>query len=110
MSYQNIVTAISASLQEQHISGGLTADEIAVEIIERQACMPDYLRFPIRLLTLMFDWFGLLSGGRRFQSKGAPARLAQLNSWKYSSVGACRNFVRFYESLFLLIALQEDAA
>lgn len=110
MSYQKIIVAISESLQAQHVDGGMPAEAIAAEIVARQACIPDYLRLPMRVATLVFDWFGILSGGRRFQSKPLASRTAQLNSWKNSSIGACRNFVRFYESLFLLIALQEDTA
>ena len=110
MSYRNIIVAISESLQDQHVEGDMAAEDIAAEIIARQACIPDYLRFPMRVATVVFDWFGVLSGGRRFQSKSLVSRAAQLNSWKHSSIGACRNFVRFYESLFLLIALQEGTA
>jgi hypothetical protein len=110
VSYQSIVVAISAGLQNQHRTENADINLIATEIIGQHSRMPDYLRLPIQLATILFDWVGLLSGGMRFQRKPPAAQEAQLKSWKYSSVGACRNFVRFYESLFLLIALQEDAA
>jgi hypothetical protein len=105
---RRIVTAISASLQLQHLSGGMEADEIATEILGRRACMPDYLRLPMWVATLVFDLSGVLSGGRMFHAKSDEAQIAQLQSWKTSRIGACRNFVRFYESLFLLIVLQEE--
>ena len=108
MSQRRIVAAISASLQLRHLSGGMEADDIATEILGRRACMPDYLRLPMWVLTLMFDLAGFLSGGRRFHRQDAAGRSKQLNSWKQSSLGVCRNFVRFYESLFLLIVLQEE--
>jgi hypothetical protein len=110
VSYQSIVIAISAGLKDQHGTENADIGQIATEIIGQHGRMPDYLRLPVKLATIFFDWSGLLSGGVRFQSKKPAAQQAQLNSWKYSSLGACRNFVRFYESLFLLIALQEDAA
>ena len=108
MRYQSIVTAISCGLQNQHAIGGADVDSIAAEILGQQGRMPDYLRFPIRMATWLFDCFGIMSGGRRFQSKSAEAQAAQISRWKGSSLGACRNFIRFYESLFLLIALQEE--
>ena len=108
MSHRGIVVAISAGLQHQHFDGGMRAEDIAAEILGRQAEMPDYLRFPMRVATRVFDVAGVFSGGQRFQEKDGPARAKQLSKWKYSRIGACRNFVRFYESLFFLIALQED--
>jgi hypothetical protein len=110
MSQRQIVAAISVGLQQQHPGGSMEADDIATEILGCLACMPDYLRLPMWAATLVFDVSGLFSGGCRFHAKDAAGRAAQLNSWKHSSVGACRNFIRFYESLFLLIALQEDVS
>ena len=110
VSYRRIVVAISAGLQRQHAVGAVDADSIAAEIIGQQGCMPDYLRLPLRVATRLFDWSGILSGGKRFQAKGEAAQLVQLERWKHSRLGACRNFIRFYESLFLLIALQEKGA
>jgi len=110
VSYQSIVIAISAGLQNQHGTARTDTEVIATEIIDQHGRMPDYLRMPIKLATILFDWSGVLSGGARFRRKNPAAQQAQLESWKYSRLGACRNFVRFYESLFLLIALEEDAA
>jgi len=108
MSHRGIVVAISAALQHQHFDGGMRAEDVAAEILGRQEAMPDYLRAPMWVATLLFDAAGIFSGGRRFQEKDGPARANQLRKWKHSSLGACRNFVRFYESLFFLIVLQED--
>ena len=107
MSQRRIVAAISASLQLQHHHGNLEADAIATEILGRRACMPDYLRLPMWVATLAFDLSGVFTGGR-FHGKNEAGRAAQINSWRKSSIGACRNFIRFYESLFLLIVLQEE--
>ena len=108
MSHRGIVVAISAGLQQQHLDGGLRAEDIAAEMLARRAAMPDYLRFPMWAATVLFDVVGVFSGGRRFQEKDTEGRVRQLHKWKHSSIGSCRNFVRFYESLFFLIALQDD--
>ena len=39
--------------------------------------MPDYLRFPMRLLTRIFDYWGLVVAGKRFQNLD-PAAQARL--------------------------------
>jgi hypothetical protein len=110
VSYQSIVVAISAGLQSQHGVADSDAEAIAADIIGQHGRMPDYLRLPLLLATYGFDLAGLFSGGARFQHKDPAAKLAQLERWKYSGLGSCRNFVRFYESLFLLSALQEDVS
>ena len=108
MSYHRIVVAITAGLQSQHGVTGGDAVAIAADIVGQHGRMPDYLRLPMLISTYVFDLAGLFSGGARFQHKDAVAQQAQLEQWKFSRLGSCRNFVRFYESLFLLIALQEN--
>ena len=110
MSYRHIIAAITAGLQCQHAIDTADVAVIAAEIIDQQGRIPDYLRLPIKMLTLLFNWSGILSGGKCFTAKDVAAQMAQLERWKYSRIGACRNFVRFYDSLFLLIALQEERA
>jgi hypothetical protein len=112
MSYQNIIISISDTFSFQHLEGsGMESPNsrtIATEIIACQRNMPDYLRLPIRLMTWLFDWSAVLGSGRRFHKLDQAKKLEKLQSWRRSGVGSCRNFVRFYESLFFLIALQED--
>ena len=115
MSYSNIVNAISETLGSQHLGAAgwpthndaPTAAAVTSAIVEAQQLMPDYLRMPMRVLTLLFDCTGILRGGRLFRALPLDARQAQLAAWRDSRIGLCRNFVRFYESLFLLIVLQE---
>ena len=112
MSYINIIVAISDTFGCQHLEGTSIVspgnETIAAEIIACQCNMPDYMRMPIRLLTWLFDWSGFISNGRRFQKLDQAKKLAQIDAWRHSRVGLCRNFIRFYESLFFLITLQED--
>jgi hypothetical protein len=110
VSYRQIVLAISVGLQGLHAIDAADTGVIAAEIIDQQGRIPDYLRLPLHTVTIIFDWSGILSGGRRFQAKDTAGKIAQLEHWKYSRIGFCRNFIRFYDSLFLLIALQEEHA
>lgn len=112
MSYPKIIAAISDELRLRYeISGQPLAqpDEIAGRILASQTAMPDFLRLPMRALTWTFDFWGLIASGVRFRNMPAELRSQQLDSWKASRFDVCRSFVRFYESLFLLIVLDEDA-
>lgn len=112
MSYSKIVVAISDVLEKEYLHDAGVAipatDVIAGEIIGAQHRMPDYLRAPMYVMTFGFDMLGLLRGGRRFQNLDHDRRLVCIDAWRNSRLGVLRSFVRFYESLFLLIALQED--
>ena len=112
MSYPRIIAAISTELQRRYAGGDKNSVKetgVVSEIIERQNSMPDYLRFPMRALTRIFDYWGLVVSGKRFQNLDPAAQARLFDAWKKSRFNVCRNFVRFYESLYLLIVLQEDA-
>jgi hypothetical protein len=68
-------------------------------VLDQQGRMPDYLRWPMRCLTLAFDWWGVFRGGGRFHRLSPAARRRQLAEWRAARLGFCRDFVRFYESL-----------
>jgi hypothetical protein len=61
--------------------------------------MPDFLRFPIACLTLIFDLVGIAYGGSPFHRLPHSVRWRQIESWKNSPIGFCRDLIRFYESL-----------
>jgi len=114
MSYKAIISAIASCINEQHLSKGAATDAgpdlelLTDEIIAQQRRMPDYLPFPIAVLTWLFEFSGILFTLQRFSRQSSDARAKQLLAWKNSPIGVCRNFVRFYESLFLLVALDDD--
>jgi hypothetical protein len=121
MSYQRIVTAICEELQRRNAAalGRLAVSDddlgasdmagVALEIIERQQQMPDYLRLPMHALTRAFDYWTFVRTGTRFQNLPREQRAEHLSAWKQSGLEACRSFVRFYESLFYLIVLREES-
>lgn len=113
MSHQKIVAAIGAELRRRYAdaippSTG-DADDVTSEMLECEQLMPDFLRPPMRWLTRIFNVWGIVSGGKRFQNLDAEGQAAQLDAWRNSRFELCRNFVRFYESLFLLVVMQEKA-
>jgi hypothetical protein len=111
MSQRQVISAIAAELDRRH--GGLGErfargmDEVTDEIIRCQKIMPDYLHAPMWILTQVFDLAGLPRVGSRFRKLQPEEQTDQVTAWKNSRLEICRNFVRFYESLYLLIVMQE---
>ena len=77
-------------------------NDIVCFVLEQHSRMPDYLQFPILLLTLIFDIVGLFFSGSLFHSRPHTVRLNQITAWKNSPISLCRDFIRFYESLVVL--------
>lgn len=71
-------------------------------VIEQQNRMPDYLRLPLLILTLIFDIWGLLRTGSLFHSQSPSGRQQLIQAWKNSPFQICRDLMRFYESLVVL--------
>lgn len=71
-------------------------------VIEQQNRMPDYLRLPLLILTLIFDMGGFLRTGSLFHTQSPSVRQLQIESWKNSPWQICRDVIRFYESLVVL--------
>jgi len=83
-------------------SGG-TGKNAAVEFVLRQhASMPDYLRFPLAALALVFDCSGLALGGQLFHRQGIHSRRAIREAWKCSPLAPARDLIKFFDSLALL--------
>jgi hypothetical protein len=72
--------------------GGPARD--AIEFVEEQLRkMPWFLRVPILALTVLF---GLA------RPSSPERRKLQLESWRTSRIGPCRDLIRFYTSLSVL--------
>lgn len=68
-------------------------------VIDQHARTPDYMRLPLRLITLIFDAWPLPTCGRPFHQLPAENRIRQIERWRASRIGAKRDFVRYYEGL-----------
>ncbi len=79
----------------------LHTGRVAQFVLEQHARMPDYLRTPLRLLTLAFDMSALPFRGRSFHRLAHSRRWQQILKWKASAIGVRRDLVRFYESLII---------
>lgn len=68
-------------------------------VLDQHARMPDYLRHPFFVLTLIFNLAGFVHGGSLFHRMDRACRQRQIESWRNSKIGVLRDFVRFHESL-----------
>jgi choline dehydrogenase-like flavoprotein len=102
-----VYTSIEASGTER---GGRGRNEVVEFVLRQHAAMPDYLRLPLAGLTIVFDFSGLLIGGRLFHRQEIHSRRALCEVWRCCPIGPCRDLVRFYDSLALLVWLSEQDA
>ena len=71
--------------------------------------MTDYLRTPLKTMTLGFDFLGLLGNGKCFHRLSPAARRRQIEAWKNSSTGFKRDLIRYYESLTTLALYSRES-
>ena len=75
-------------------------ERVAMFVHDQQARMPDYLRFPVVLLTFLFDVWPLLQGrDRPYHCQPLAVRRQQMETWKRSRLAICRNLMKLFESL-----------
>jgi hypothetical protein len=64
--------------------------------------VPDFLRPPIRWLTVLFAIWVFVRRGKSFAALPQEIRCQEITAWRQSRLGFRRDFVRFYESLVVL--------
>lgn len=101
LNFNYTVSALCYSIIQQRFQliDGCPHNEVIRFVIQQHSRMPDFLRFPIVCLTLAFDLAGIIQGGSVFHRLPHSVRWRQIESWKNSPIGFCRDLIRFYESL-----------
>lgn len=79
-------------------------------VLAQHAALPDYLRGPLRWLTLGLDLSTLPSTGRRFHALDHDRRWPRIERWRASRLGPLRDLVRFYESLAIFAWYDEQGS
>src|SRR5271166_2356935 len=100
--FRRIVPALVESLTppSDGVVPGNMVQNVARFICQQHRRMPDYLRVPFLLLTLLFDLWPLLRGkSQPFHCLSLAERQRQILAWRCSRLGFRRDFVRFYEGL-----------
>jgi hypothetical protein len=110
--FEATVSALCYSILQERCRARVDGDdfrhnEVVRFVRAQQRRMPDYLRWPLFILTLVFDWSGCLRGQGRFHRQEHARRWRQIEAWRRSRLGCCRDLVRFYESLVVLCWFSE---
>jgi len=102
--FKNTVSAICYSIIKQRCQPLNELDlffnnEVVKFVLHQYRVMPDYLRPPIFILTLIFDTWVLLRKRKFFWNLSAYERWQLIETWSHSPIGPYRDLIRFYESL-----------
>ena len=66
-------------------------------LIRQHTQMPGYLRAPLKILTIIFNFWSIPLTGRLFCNLPPEQQMKQVRSWRTSIFGLRRDFVKFYE-------------
>ncbi|MFA5087625.1 MAG: hypothetical protein WC552_01160 [Candidatus Omnitrophota bacterium] len=61
--------------------------------------MPRYMRAGIIILTIGFDWSGILWTAKRFRDQDAPRREKQVHFWQRCPLPIARDLMQFYQKM-----------
>ena len=104
--FEHTVSAICYEIGYSETPGECSArsssyNDITVFVLQQWRQMPRFLAWPLRIATIGFACSGLARGGL-FHRLSPHHRHLQVERWRHSSLGPCRDLIRFYRSLALL--------
>ena len=104
LNFENTVSSICYSIIHQYCQSSklefvFPHNNTVRFVLKQHDHMPDFLQLPIIILTLTFDVWALVHQGRLFHQLPPTQRWSQIQEWKNSPIGFCRDLIRFYESL-----------
>jgi len=104
---QATISALSYSIVTEECLGGristtFECNRVVRFIFAQCQAMPDFLRGPLWVLTLLFAVQSLAQSGRWFHQRSHSKRWQQVLAWKHSRFGFRRDLIYFYESLSLV--------
>ncbi|EAW37412.1 hypothetical protein [Lyngbya sp. PCC 8106] len=105
--FKNTASALCYSIIQQsgepiHSSSVFPHNDVVRFVLQQHNRMPDYLRFPIVCLTILFNFWGFIVRGYPFSRQPHTMRWCQILAWKNAPISICRDLMRFYESLVVL--------
>lgn len=105
--FENTVSAICYEIARSQDSGVAPIDvppynDVTAFVLGQWHRMPRFLAWPLRLATIAFAARGLVSGGGFFHQLAPHRRGILMESWRRSSIGPCRDLIRFYRSLAIM--------
>jgi hypothetical protein len=101
--FEYTISAICYEIGGSEIPDSLPPyNDLTAFVLEQWQRMPRFLAWPLRAGTIAFACSSLWRG-RLFHRLSPTQRHLQFERWRHSSWGPCRDLVRFYRSLALLV-------
>ena len=95
------ITALASTIVAERCDpAGTHVPRVAMFVAAQVRRMPDHLRSPLRLATLVFASFAFLHAGRPFHLASDVQRRRQVGWWRRCP-GPPRDLIRFYENLIV---------
>ncbi len=104
MSFEKTVSALAHTIAGQRCgptTSQVSRERVADFVLAQHGRMPDYLRLPLKALTLAFSVSSVITSGRRFHRLSYERQCRQVSQWKTSWFGPFRDLMKFYESLVI---------
>ena len=80
-------------------------DDTTAILVRKIDNMPGLMRFGMRLLLILFDWYGLARGGCRFRNSALEKQKRRIAEWAAAPIGPFRDMVEFHRKMGAFVAL-----
>jgi choline dehydrogenase-like flavoprotein len=102
--FENAVSALCYAFIRAHFgeragAPGVRWNRTVGFVLDQHGRMPDYLRLPLKFLTLAFVYWSNLPRLRSYRGVDPDLRWKRIERMRGSTVGPFRDLVRFYEGL-----------
>jgi choline dehydrogenase-like flavoprotein len=94
-----LVYTVIADRRGESAGRGDPPNAVVNFVVSQHRRMPDYLRAPLKLLTLLFSASTLPGHRKLFHRLESAARSKQIDRWRRGRFGFQRDLIRIYESL-----------
>jgi hypothetical protein len=113
--FEDTVSAICYEIARSQDTGTVPIDsppynDVTAFVLGQWRRMPRFLAWPLRMATVAFAFRGLPAGGKLFHQLAPYRRGILMESWRHSSVGPCRDLIRFYRSLAIMALYSRGGA
>jgi len=102
--FQNTVSALCYDLARRHCPAAFPYNDVVNFVLRQHARMPAFLRFPLAAATICFG-----IAGRRYHRQSPDQRVRRVEAWQGARLGACRDLMRFFESLVVVALYSREA-
>ena len=103
---ENTISALCYEIAARHVgperSSSAGYNDVIGFVREQLVRMPSFLSLPIKMATAFFGMSRLPLEGSLFHRRDSSRRTLQVEIWKRSRLGACRDLMKFYTSLVVL--------